>query len=532
MPPTSTMPTSGLGSTAETNRLLGGQYFNPQTGAQIQPFVPVNPNKTIGTDAIGTQPYNLPPTDTSPTFGSLTMSNNSVASQIKTDSTYEPTETNTEKTALKSYLGGLLGGGSEQAGKEDQIKKDAQLQEKEDRALSIYNELDVLDKQFRDDAKNIRESGISRDAANAIINSAQTKYEDRRANISLAYKVALQDYQGAESIVNSKIESLDKQYTRQVQAYTLLKDLVYDDLTASQKIKAEEQSRIRTDQAKVLTETYASAINNAVQNNAPAWVLSAIDEAARNPNATAATISSAAGKYGIDPNQTLDREIKQATLAEKYQNIAESKAKASAALTALPGPIQTKVQGIAGQFDAEQVVKNFNQIAQAKAFVDGVPNDTTNPADDQGLIYSFAKIMDPDSVVREGEYNTVQKYSQSWVKAYGSSVKQAINGTGFLSKEARENIKKTINSKFEVSERVYKNVYDEYGRRINKVTGGSDGTDYITDYAQAFETPTNTPQVDPKQATISGRTVTFPGGGTLTFPDDKSLNLFKKEQGL
>lgn len=151
--------------------------------------------------------------------------------------------------------------------------------------------------------------------------------------------------------------------------------------------------------------------------------------------------------------------------------------------TRLPGPIQTRVQGIASQFDTEQVVKNFNQIAQAKAFVDSIPNNTQNPSDDQGLIYSFAKIMDPDSVVREGEYATVQKYSQSWVKAYGKSVSQAINGTGFLSAEARENIKKTISSKYSVAEKIYNNVYSEYGRRIDKVTGNTDGTDYITNYA-------------------------------------------------
>jgi hypothetical protein len=29
------------------------------------------------------------------------------------------------------------------------------------------------------------------------------------------------------------------------------------------------------------------------------------------------------------------------------------------------------------------------------------------------MVYAFAKIMDPESVVREGEYETVKKYSQS-----------------------------------------------------------------------------------------------------------------------
>ena len=33
-------PTSGVGSFAETNRLLGGEYFDPVTGRQLQPFTP------------------------------------------------------------------------------------------------------------------------------------------------------------------------------------------------------------------------------------------------------------------------------------------------------------------------------------------------------------------------------------------------------------------------------------------------------------------------------------------------------------
>lgn len=33
--------------------------------------------------------------------------------------------------------------------------------------------------------------------------------------------------------------------------------------------------------------------------------------------------------------------------------------------------------------------------------------------DDQALIYTFAKVMDPNSVVRESEYDTVQRFSQS-----------------------------------------------------------------------------------------------------------------------
>lgn len=179
----------------------------------------------------------------------------------------------------------------------------------------------------------------------------------------------------------------------------------------------------------------------------------------------------------------------------------------------------TRVQTIAGQFDNEAVVKNFNVAAEGKEFADSLSDKTQNPADDQGLIYALAKALDPGSVVREGEYATAQKYSQSWIKAYGKGVEQAINGTGFLSEEARRNIKKTIASKFAASKKNYDNIYSEYGRRINKETGQDDGTDYLTNYGKAFQSSSESSK---------GFSVTTPDGKLHSFPSQAALDSFKK----
>lgn len=146
--------------------------------------------------------------------------------------------------------------------------------------------------------------------------------------------------------------------------------------------------------------------------------------------------------------------------------------------------INSTVNQIAGSFDNEPIVKNYNVLSEAKAFVDSLSNDTQNPSDDQGLMYALAKALDPNSVVREGEYATVQKYSQSLVSAYGKSVNQAIAGTGFLSQTARNNIKETINSRYQASLNNYQNVYNEYQRRINDVKSGNLNT--LTDYSKAY----------------------------------------------
>lgn len=145
----------------------------------------------------------------------------------------------------------------------------------------------------------------------------------------------------------------------------------------------------------------------------------------------------------------------------------------------------TQVQKIAGQFDNEPIVKNYNIIAEGKAFVDSISNNTQNPADQQGLIYAFAKAMDPNSVVREGEYATVQKYAQSWAQSFGFNAARIFSNSPFLSPDAIANMKATINAKYNASKNQYDNVYSEYGRRVNQITGKPGGTEFITNYAAA-----------------------------------------------
>lgn len=169
-------------------------------------------------------------------------------------------------------------------------------------------------------------------------------------------------------------------------------------------------------------------------------------------------------------------------------DIIAAKEAAVAAKNLLPKNVQANVDKIVGQFDGESIVKQYNTAAQAKSFIDQMPNTTENPSDDQALIYAFAKIMDPESVVREGEYATAKKYSQSWAKSFGAEVNQAIAGTGFLSQTARENIKNTVGQKFGVIEKQYDNLSKEYGRRIENVGAPSgSGTSYITDYRGAMQ---------------------------------------------
>lgn len=155
-------------------------------------------------------------------------------------------------------------------------------------------------------------------------------------------------------------------------------------------------------------------------------------------------------------------------------------------------------------FQNSPIVQNYNTIAEGYNFVKGLSNDTKNPADDQALIYSLAKALDPGSVVREGEYATAQKYAQSLVQSYGKSITQALQGTGFLSTDARNNIKATIESKFRAAEQSYSNISNETARRIELIGGlpAGTGAQFINNYSAPYSPNTNTSA--PSQIVLQG----------------------------
>jgi hypothetical protein len=151
-----------------------------------------------------------------------------------------------------------------------------------------------------------------------------------------------------------------------------------------------------------------------------------------------------------------------------------------------PGRTQAQVGTLARSWDALPIVKTTQKMAEAVSFAESLNPNTTNPADDQALIYAFAKAMDPDSVVREGEYATVQKYAQSWAESFGFNAARIFSNTQFLTPQARQNMKATIRARYRAGKGQYDNVRRSYVSKINKLTQLGDGEDYLTDYGGGF----------------------------------------------
>lgn len=187
-------------------------------------------------------------------------------------------------------------------------------------------------------------------------------------------------------------------------------------------------------------------------------------------------------------------------------------------------PRQTQqVSAQARTYDTNQVVKNTQVMSEAVSFASGLDSNTKNPADDQALIYAFAKAMDPNSVVREGEYATVQKYAQSWAESFGFNAQRIFSNTAFLTPQARQNMKKTIQSRFRAAQGQYKVVRESYVKKINKITGMQDGEDWLTDYGAAFPT-----DATPNTNGTGRATVTPPTSAPTAAPAGAVPNPFRR----
>lgn len=102
-------------------------------------------------------------------------------------------------------------------------------------------------------------------------------------------------------------------------------------------------------------------------------------------------------------------------------------------------------QKLRKEFGAQTNVKKYDDaVGPYKSMLTSAPKDTV--ATDLDLVYGLAKIMDPDSAVREGEFATVRNATNvpEWVKGWGQYL---IEGKGKLSPGTRQQMIETARNR-------------------------------------------------------------------------------------
>ena len=141
----------------------------------------------------------------------------------------------------------------------------------------------------------------------------------------------------------------------------------------------------------------------------------------------------------------------------------------------MPGglsPLQTQkeINTLVSNFRQEPIVKQYQTVATA---ISALNEAGTSPTDDIQRIYTFAKIMDPESAVREGEYSTIQDYATAYVEKLGLKANRIFNNKGFLTDEARNFMLTTLNRRYKQVEKSYTDLANQYGQNIESVKTGT-----------------------------------------------------------
>jgi len=125
--------------------------------------------------------------------------------------------------------------------------------------------------------------------------------------------------------------------------------------------------------------------------------------------------------------------------------------------------------------DWERLIKSYNEVQRSVDIIRRSAEVGTG-ASDQALVVAFAKLLDPESVVREGEYATVMRNAQNWLDQLKMAFKKQMDdGVPFLSPNAREHILHTALEIFE-GDKVWTSRQRNYYSTLVEEIGGNPET--------------------------------------------------------
>lgn len=220
-----------------------------------------------------------------------------------------------------------------------------------------------------------------------------------------------------------------------------------------------------------------------------------------------------AAKYadaGISPRDSLATAQAKLSGSRIYQEQVRPPQRAGGSAGGVLGLTNQQIDNVSPlvtQFQNSPIVQNYNTIGET---LNAVRSAGSTPTDDIQRIYAFAKIMDPASAVREGEYKTIQDYSTALLQRYGLNTKRVFDNAGFLTQEARGFLLNTLENRFKASQSSYNNLYNETSRRINLIGSTDKGTQLLNNYGGAFTPTANSSFTGPLNPTQQTTPTTTP----------------------
>lgn len=201
---------------------------------------------TIAVDKLGTS--NKTPTLPNPPSTNTRVSNG-IAATPTTVTTPAPTTPEAPKTLrqqLEERLSGMIGGSQIDT---EGLREELRVAEKAKLATDLENKMlqskQNYDNQILELEKN--KEGKLTSALNAEINRFSQDANRDLAQQSISYKIANDDYVGAEKIYNDRVNDLKEQRQYEMQVFQVAYDFVQNDLTESEKIQVQQAFQEKQD---------------------------------------------------------------------------------------------------------------------------------------------------------------------------------------------------------------------------------------------------------------------------------------------
>lgn len=189
--------------------------------------------------------------------------------------------------------------------------------------------------------------------------------------------------------------------------------------------------------------------------------------------------------------------------------------------SAAPTKEERITTGLRKEFEAQQAVKSFSEIQSSFGKIAEAAKGAT-PASDLSMLYSYAKLLDPGSVVRESEFSTMAQTGAFGDKV-AAAVKKITSGQR-LTDAQRQDFVRAGKEQFNV----YKKQFDETAKRYEGLAAKSGVSPQdVVFRRQAFtdesgpSTPTALPQAAPSTVRVrrksDGRVVDVPAADVEKF---------------
>lgn len=327
-----TLPKKGLGSTAETNRLLGGNFFDETSGTQLSQFTPSAPSTTFDASAIAAspRPITIPEDQTSTLADGIVgqtpaiLDNIKLMEKMEADRAAKEAEVKEGKNFVSKAMDAIKGKYQEFTAAQGDKNSPGTPEWQKEQARLISLELDKSQRAQLNEIAALDGRGLTDRQKEARGKAITRKYALEQGDLQLKYHIAASDY-------NASIDTLNKKFQLELEPLKLehqdAKDIynqIKGDLTKSED-RIWQQAIKESDNAvkeKQDTQKYIASVFETLQTNNPDALKNNPQLAVQLSNAKSAVeVGQILARAGVTLADPLDRQAKLLDIANKQAQL-------------------------------------------------------------------------------------------------------------------------------------------------------------------------------------------------------------------